>query len=367
MDLDRFQVVKVNVSELALDNLDPERICLIKPSALGDVVQSLPVLCALRRRFPDARIAWVVASAYAGLLERHEALDELIQFDRSAISVCTAAGRAELQRLVAAVRTGQFDLAIDLQGLLRSGLICWSTAAERRVGMSDAREGAKLFYTDTVQIPPDCTLAIERYMRVASALGADSSEIGFRVPITPEARCWAVSMLERRARMLLGLAPGARWPTKRWPAERFAFLANGLVRRLGATIVLVGSSADRDAAAVIAAALPDHECIDLVGKTDLQQLAAVLAELRLLVTNDSGPMHLAAALNTPTAAIFTCTSPARAAPHGSHLVIEPDVWCAGSYLKRCNRMECLRSLNAEHVLQRVCKYAEQLLDMHSRT
>jgi len=344
-----------------LEKLEPERICLIKPSALGDVVQALPVLCALRRRFPEAKIAWVVASAYAELLAGHEALDELIQFDRSAVSLFSASGRSELRRLAAALRSRRFDLSIDLQGLLRSGLICWLTAAERRVGMSDAREGSWLFYTDTVRIPPDCTLAIDRYMRVASSLGAEASRIEFRVPVPAEARRWAASALQGATGPLVGLAPGARWPTKRWPADRYAVVADGLVRHFGATIVLLGSAADRQAAAAIAAALPTGHCIDLVGKTDLKQLAAVLAQLQLLITNDSGPMHLAAAVGTPVAAIFTCTSPARAAPYGPHIVIEPDIWCAGSYLRRCARMDCLIALSPDLVLQRVCEYAEQLL------
>src|SRR5262245_31335375 len=163
-----------NLDRPPLDRLQPQRICLIKPSALGDIVQALPVLSALRGRFPQSHIAWVVNRSYADLLAGHPHLDELLIFDRGAAGSGWIGACSSMRRLCDELVAQRFDLACDLQGLLRSGLMTGATHAARRVGLGDCREGARLFCTDIVRVPADRQSAVDRYWLVAEALGAGS-------------------------------------------------------------------------------------------------------------------------------------------------------------------------------------------------
>src|SRR5262245_29478156 len=188
-----------------LSAFTPDRIALIKPSALGDIVHSLPVLCALRTRFADAHITWVVNRSYEPLLRGHKALDATLPFDRGATK-----SALRLIRFARRLRAGRFDLVIDLQGLLRTGLMAAATGADRRIGLSSSREGASFFYTDVV--PDEWNAhAVDRYWRVATALGAGDGPMRFEVPLEPDAVAWADRQLARLPRPWFVFAVGARW------------------------------------------------------------------------------------------------------------------------------------------------------------
>jgi lipopolysaccharide heptosyltransferase I len=331
-----------------LDGIEPERICLIKPSALGDVVQALPILTALRHRFPRAYIAWVVNRSYADLLAGHPHLNECIAFDRSAAASGWIDACQSMKRLCDYLRAKQFDLACDLQGLLRSGLMTWATHASRRVGLSDCREGAVSFYTDIVSGAEGRPSAVDRYWAVAQSLGAGSGPKQFVLGLDDSDRDWALRQMNGRDGLCVAIHAGARWATKRWPASSFAEIARRLETQFGAQIVLVGGPDSAEAVDAIRRAVP--ACTNLVGQTSLRQLAAILGRVQLLFTNDSGPMHLAAAMGTPVAAMFTCTSPQRAAPYGAgHTVFATNLWCAASYVKRCARLDCMTELTPERI------------------
>jgi lipopolysaccharide heptosyltransferase I len=333
----------------SLDQIEPARICLIKPSALGDVVQTLPILSALRSRFPCAHIAWLVNQAYADLLRGHPHLNEIIPFDRGGAGAGTMAAWKSMKNLADALRARRFDLVCDLQGLLRSGLMSWATRAARRVGLGDCREGSRFLYTDIVRVPAEALSAVDRYWLMADALGAGAVPKQFLLGLDAAEHEWAERHLCGRRGLHVAIHAGARWATKRWPPESFAEIARRLHRDSGANIVLVGGPETADAAHYIESAVRGH-CENLVGRTTLRQLAALLARVHLLFTNDSGPMHLAAALRTPVAAIFTCTSPERAQPYGpGHTLFASNVWCAASHLKRCSRLECMTELTPDRV------------------
>lgn len=201
--------------------LRPERIALIKPSALGDVVHTLPVLHALRLRFPATRITWVINRGLEPLLIDHPDLDETLPFDRHG-------GIRSLVKLARELFQHRFDLVLDLQGLLRTGLMCAATRAARRVGLTSAREGSRWFYSDLVE--DDLNLhAVDRYWRVAEATGAGSAPKEFRVPISDQARAWANRI--RCESPILAVSPGSRWATKRWP--HFAELVNQAQGKFG--------------------------------------------------------------------------------------------------------------------------------------
>src|SRR5947209_4628488 len=180
----------------SLCDLRPKRIALIKPSALGDIVHSLPVLTALRRRYPDAHIAWVVNRGYEPLLSGHPDLDATLPFDRGASRSGLLRAFRSYAEFLRMFRRQRFDLVIDLQGLLRSGLMTGASGAARRIGLSTAREGACWFYTDVVPVADFHAIhAVDRYWLIAEALGAGDGPRTFRVPVPETARRWAADVL----------------------------------------------------------------------------------------------------------------------------------------------------------------------------
>ncbi len=322
---------------------EPERIAVIKPSALGDIVHSLPVLTALRRRFPPAQIAWIVNRTYAPLLCGHPDLNEIIPFDRGAMRAGLLTGGISFARFLHDLRKRRFDLVIDLQGLLRTGLMTMATRAPARIGLASAREGAAMCYTHHVDDRTDVVHAVDRYWRVVEALG-EKSHKSFHVPIQADARAWAREQLQSFPRPWLAVGVGSRWLTKRWPPEHFAALARQAQERFGGTAVFVGSPEEALLADQAAGLMRGPVC-RLAGKTTLPHLVAILAEVDAMIANDTGPLHLAVALGRPVVAPYTCTLSEKTGPYGQgERAVATTIWCRGSYLKTCPRMECMAEL-----------------------
>jgi heptosyltransferase-1 len=337
------------------------RILIIKPSSLGDVVHALPVLAALRGAYPQAHIAWLVSKSFAPLLEGHPLLDEVIRFDRARFGRMWRSPRifCDFWRFVAAVRRRRFDLVIDLQGLLRSGLLSFFSGARERAGFADAREGAWLFYSRRVRCPASAQHAVDKNLAVARALGLCIDRPEFPLGLRPEEYAHARCLLSEAAGETLpsftAIMPGARWETKRWPPERIAALidrihADGLPR-----CVLLGASADRPSADEVTAAC-GSDVVDLVGRTTLRQLAALIGVADRVVCHDSGPLHLAAALGKPTVAVFGPTDPARTGPYSpAARVVALPLPCVPCHRRVCpeEHHNCMRQLDVETVFAQV--------------
>ena len=324
-----------------LREIEPRRVLLIKPSALGDIVQALPVLAGLRRRWPGAHLAWVANAGFAPLLEGCPGLDEVVPFPRRG-------GLGRLLALASRLRRGRFDLAIDLQGLFRSAAMGWLTGAPRRAGFASARELAPWLYTDRLPTQVKAMPAVLANWSMAQALGCDGPPPPARLGISAAHRAEAARLLAGQPRPLLAIHPGASWTTKRWPAEHFAALARRARKRFGVGVAVVGGPGEEPLARAVAQAVGD--AADLSGKTGLLVLAAVLESAQLMLANDSGPMHLAAALGTPVVSPFTCTSPLRAGPFGpGHAAVAARVACAASYRRRCASMVCMRELTPDRL------------------
>jgi heptosyltransferase I len=343
----------------------PEKILIIKPSSLGDIVHSLPFLDVIKKRFSTSEIHWIVFKGFEGLLEGHPMIDRLWVVNKDSWKKAARARNTlgEISTFVKGLKKERFDLVIDLQGLLRSGLIAAATRAPMRIGFKEAREGSSLFYTERVAGGRDIH-AVDRYLKIAEFLGCDISRVAFPFPpieisssferiissfvLHPSSPDGRPSILGLHQRYIV-IAPGARWKTKKWPPTRFGELAS----MLPFNSVIVGGKSDAPAADEIVA-LSHGKAYSLAGKTDLMELMAIVKGSELLVTNDSGPMHIAAALEVPVIAVFGPTDPARTGPYGKgHTVIKADIACAPCFKKSCNDLKCMDSISAEKVFETI--------------
>jgi lipopolysaccharide heptosyltransferase I len=329
--------------------ISPRRVLIIKPSAIGDVVHTLPVLNVVRQRWPDAYIAWLVTPACADLLDGQPQLNEVIRFERRRFGKGwhNPSAAVGLFRFARELRAKQFDLVIDLQGLFRSGWLSWQTRAPYRVGFTSAREFAWAFYTHRVMIADAEQHAIDRYLTLAESIGCGRGPVEFRFA-TNDADRRVVSELLRDDSPYAVLLPGTNWPTKRWPVEHFAATVAPLRKRFGLRSVIAGGPTDR----ALAAMIPD--ALDLTGKTTLRQTVALLERTSVVVANDSGPMHTAAALRRPLVTPYGPTSPVRTGPYRRlDTVVRLDIPCSPCFSRQCSHQSCLRWLTPEHVLREV--------------
>jgi lipopolysaccharide heptosyltransferase I len=351
----------MSIPRRRLESLDPERICIVKPSSLGDVVHALPILSALRSRWPHSKITWVVNRGYHDVLRGHSDLDDVLLFDRPRGGIderAVAAMLALWQRL----RDDHYDLTIDLQGLLRSGLLVAATRSPVRVGPADAREGARWLYTDRVDAPRRRMHAVDRALRFGAAFGAPAVEPQFRLPIGPDDHRWAEAQLAAVPWPRLILTMGARWLTKRWPPEHFAEIGNRAASEYGATLLAVGSAEDRPLVDAVRRHLVAAEILDFCGRTRLKQLAALALQCDLMISNDTGPLHLAAAAGARVLGIYTCTNPTLTGPYGPHAAtVQSCVWCAPSFIRTCRRLDCMSELSPDRVWPVVKEQLERAL------
>ncbi len=331
------------------------RLLLVKLSALGDVIHTLPTLEALRRGFPRAHLAWLVEEAAAPLVFGHPAVDEVLVVRRR--SWLEAWGRRggrrqaarEVRGLIRNLREPGFDIVLDLQGLLKSAV--WTAVARspRKVGYDRTREGSYLALTE--RLPPfdPEAHAVRRYLNAAYHLGAPEGPPVFRVPLTAGTGEWLAPVWEEAPGPLVVMHPGARWATKLWPEEKWAALADRLQRRGPLRVVFTGSRADRPAIARIRGQMRTPT-LDLAGRTTLLELARLLSQAHLAITTDTGPMHLAAAVGTRVAALFGPTAPGRTGPFGEgHIVVRRGLDCSPCFRKQCPEPHCLSGLTVAEV------------------
>lgn len=340
----------------------PRRILLVMLSRLGDVIFSLPTLAALRRRFPDAHIAWVVEDRCADLLARHPLLDEVIVFERRRLTEDLRRGRLgtvlrDLRAFRRRLRAGAFDLAIDLQALAKSALIAWASGAPARLGSPSTYGMRELSFLFSRPVPSDTDSphVVDRHLAVARALGARTEPVEFPLPpLRPEETDWVNQWFEARgcardARIVV-IHPAATWQSRRWPRARYAQLVDLLIRRHGVLPVFIGRAVEVPLVEEILG-LMEEPALNAAGETSLLQLAALITRARLYIGNDAGPLHLAVALGTPIVAIYGPSDPLKTGPYGRLAgVVRQRIWCAPCRVRRCLAMTCQDLVGVPHVL-----------------
>jgi heptosyltransferase-1 len=340
--------------------LDQGRILLIKPSSLGDIVHALPVVSAIKQRWPTAHLTWLVKREWAELVERSEGVDRVWPVDATVMSWI---GQAR------ALRRERFDLAVDLQGLFRSGALAALCGAPQRIGFANGREGSPWFYTQVVPVPDREMHAVDRYLLVAEALGAcPDGPPQFRFTITDQDMAVVHQVLRRHGlstdRPWVAMQVSARWPTKRWPLASFGAVLEQLDQAGLGPVVLIGGSDGRQDVDRLRT-FTNSSFIDLTGAVPLGCLPALLSKAGVLITNDSGPMHIAAALGIPVVAMFGPTSPVRTGPYGAgHRVLTGPVSCSPCFSRVCRhspKMECLHLIKPNDVVEE----AHRLLAMRT--
>ncbi len=321
----------------------PRKILIIKPSSLGDIVHSLPFLSVVSRTFPQAEIHWVVARGLHTFLEGHPLIKKLWIIDKDQwkrLANLRRTGR-ELVMLYRGLTGQHFDISIDLSGLLRSGLISMASHAALRLGFSDSDEGSPFFYTHKIKGGNEIH-AIDRYLKLAAFMGCKIDAVQY--PFAPYQEVPPVC--RTLPRQYAVMAPSAGKPANRWPAERFGALA----ARLPLPTVVISGRADAPLANEVAAASRGR-AVSLGGRTGLKELISIIKKADFFISNDTGPMHIAAALDVPVFAIFGPANPKRTGPYGDiHTVIREKLTCAPCYRReKCGHWQCMNELTVEKV------------------
>lgn len=305
-------------SGVVMSDAPPRRILLVRPSALGDVCRTVPVLASLKRQFPEARIDWLVQEEFVEAVSGHPDLERVVPFPRRRLGrwwYLSGEGRRTFAGLVRALRGGdgaRYDLAIDCQGLVRSGIFTLISGARRRVGFADARELGWMGYTERHRV--ESTHTVDRMLGLIEAAGIEPIRaMGLHVPPGAEVD-------ERlRGRRYAVVAPTSRWAGKRWPADRFARVIEAMLG-MGAGldgVAIVASEGERDQCGeVLALCDRDDRVIDLVGATSVGGLMALIEGSVFVLANDSAALHMAVGFDRPFVGLFGPTRVDRVGPYG---------------------------------------------------
>jgi len=315
---------------------------------LGDVILTLPLVAALRERFPTASIDYLCKRDAAAILEGDDAFGRVFALDD---------GPGGTVSLVRRLRRRRYLLAVDLLANPRSALLTFLSGARMRIG--GARRVRKRLYTHAVSVPASIRSAVDFHLYHLRPLGIDAParrpELGITANETADARrnLEAIGVVPDVDRVV-AVHPGGKWEVKRWPLESFAALAAGIVRRLGARILVVHGPGEKELGAELVRMLGGGAT--LLPLTPLRRLAAILKEMSCVVVGDGGIMHVSVAVGTPTVGIFGSSEPDIWFPYGQYGPFVPvfhPIECRPCHLHECDHLSCLRGLEPEKVLEKV--------------
>ncbi|MFO0832627.1 MAG: glycosyltransferase family 9 protein [Phycisphaerales bacterium] len=319
-------------------------ILVIRPSALGDVARTVPVLASLRMAYPHARIDWVVRDIFAPVLRHHPALSNIVPFPRNEVSRWLKRLQwSKVRGYARVLRDPGYDIVFDCQGLARSGIMAWMTRAPVRVGYSDARELGWLPLTHRVRTSPRLH-TVDKALTLLECLGIPirSDPVACRLYSGPEERAWLTRETYSDRRYAV-LAPTSAWAAKQWPAERFAELASWLAGQ-GVPAVIVGAPHEREQCMpLVNLAKRNPLVIDRIGATTIGQLMALIEGSSLVVANDSASLHIGVGFHRPLIALLGPTDPGLACPYGRAQDVIQHVQAGDEFYFRDDRSAAMMS------------------------
>ncbi len=321
-------------------------ILVVKYSSLGDIINAVPAVKLLRAGMPEARIHWLINKAYAPLIEDAPFVDEVI--------IAEGRGLGPTLRAISLLRRRRIDLVVDLQGLLKSAVIGYFSGATRRVSFPYTREGSGVFYSEKLgESRRDGVHAVvENASVVAGILNIDLPQfLSTEVPVGEAAIKEARKLIKdaKGSGPLLVLSPTSRWDSKMWGTASFAALADVFIEKNDARVVFTGTAEDRGYIKGIIKKMR-NKAVNLAGKTDIKQLAAVFKLAGIYVGCDSGATHIAASQGTPTVAVFGPTDPVYTGPYGDNAeVVSMKVDCSPCRKRECKDLRCMHRVSVNMV------------------
>jgi 3-deoxy-D-manno-octulosonic-acid transferase/heptosyltransferase-1 len=337
-------------------------ILIVKLSSIGDVVHTLPSLAALRSHYPKSRITWIVEEEAYDLLNGNPLLDEAIPFSRRKwlrnLSHLTDLSETvkEISSFLQRIRAQDYDIVIDFQGLLKSGILVFLSRGRRKIGYHKTRELSYLFLNERIEPYDKEAHAVERYLNLVKYLGAENTPYYFPLSITSEDKEKIERVISengiRRDLPVIVLSPWARWESKLWGSPSFARLSDLAIEMLKAQVILTGSRQNAEGNERILS-LMKNKALDLAGKTTLRGVAHLFTLSDCVVTVDSGPLHIARAVNAPVISLFGPTAPWRTGPYPPEqgMMIRKTLPCSPCFKRKCDEQTCMKDIEVEEVFK----------------
>lgn len=329
------------------------RILIIKLGAIGDVLHSLPVLSTLRSIFPEAHIGWVVEQKSLPILQGNPDLDELILLERQRLKGWT--NLAYLREWRRHLRSRQFDTVLDLHNLLKSGVIALMSGAGVRIGFRKWREGNFLFMNHWIQPELRHQHAVDKYLSLLTGLGIDEMKWDRRFPLNwnSEVELFVDHFFrehqQHHGERWVAINPGASWPSKRWPPDRYAEVGDALVKKFRVRVLILWGPEEYSLAESVGKSMTQKSV--LAPKASIKQVMALIRRCRLLISGDTGPVHIAAALGVPTVTLFGPSNPFRNGPFGQgNRIIKSPIGPADHFQRKERGRHWLNAIESQTVI-----------------
>lgn len=348
-------------------NLNHKRLLIVKPSSMGDVIHALPVAHAIKRVYPQSTIGWVIQNGLESFLECDPAIDEIIRISipstsdpnaaKGAYLAATKATVRELGRLRRIFRSKPYDVVLDMHASFRSGLISISNPDCRRYGLEDAKELNTFFQDQLVCLDLSKPHAVDKNLAFLPGFGIEPAQEDFRLSLSSDVIRVADKFLSNlnlpAGKMLVYANPAARWKTKMWFDDGWARLLRLVSDSLDAAILIGGGPADAGHIDRILNAAGSQWTINMAGKLNPVESAAVMSRCSAYVGVDSGPMHIAAFLGIPVVALFGPTDPAKVGPYSSQskIVRKTELDCLACRKSACRNLICMNKITADEVFE----------------
>lgn len=327
-----------------------KKIALIRLGALGDIIHGLPLISAIKKE-TQWHITWIAERKWEKVFSIVKGIDELILFDKPA-KLFKKDEILYLRNFHKFLRDKKYDVTVDLQGLFKSALISYAAKAPCSVGFSplNRKEPLSAIFSN-LRVDTKAKHIVDRNLSLLEPLGIKTQIQEFPIEIPHTAKKTINDFFVRlgvNKDLVVGINLSAGWKTKQWPLYRFSKTADLLVKKFGAKVVIIWGPGEESMAEEVAQLMTEKS---FPVSTDIPELAALLLRCSFLISSDTGPLHLAAALKTPTVALFGPTDPERNGPYGEiHKTIVHSRPCRNCYKRECKENSCMEDLSVEEVL-----------------